>query len=128
MTNIEFFKIVKENMKEYFANNGYTECKIYKGKRNSICFEKKVEFYTVDIAFHWQTFCDNSEKFDFNIGFSSTYLLPNMNNPRWYSWSFKTEEELLLILKEIPKKIEEQDFFKKVDEESFWYFHRENIP
>lgn len=126
MTNIEFFQIVKENMKEYFANNGYTDCKIYKGKRNSICFEKKVEFYTVDISFNWQT--SSHKKSDFIIGFNSTYLIPSMDNPRWFIWSFKTEEELLLILKEIPKKIEEQDFFKKVDEKSYWYFHRENIP
>lgn len=126
MTNIEFFKIVKENMKEYFANNGYTECKIYKGKRNSICFEKKVEFYTVDISFNWQT--SSPKKSDFIIGFNSIYLIPSMENPRWFIWSFKTEEELLLILKEIPKKIEEQDFFQKVDEKSYWYFHRENIP
>lgn len=126
MTNIEFFKIVKENMKEYFANNGYKECKIYKGKRNSICFEKKVEFYTVDISFNWQT--SSPKKSDFIIGFNSIYLIPSMENPRWFIWSFKTEEELLLILKEIPKKIEEQDFFKKVDEKSYWYFHRENIP
>lgn len=125
MTNIEFFQIVKENMKEYFANNGYTNCKIYKGKRNSICFEKKVEFYTVDISFNWQT--SSPKKSDFIIGFHSTYLIPSMDNPRWFIWSFKTEEELLLILNEIPKKIEEQDFFKKVDEKSYWYFHRENI-
>ena len=59
MTNLEFFELVKKHMKDYSAANGYTSCKIYKGKRNSICFEKKVDFYTVDIAFQWQTISNN---------------------------------------------------------------------
>lgn len=128
MTNIEFFEIVKETMKEYFASYGYTDCKIYKGKRNAICFEKKVEFYTVYIEFHWQTFSERTDTFDFSIGFIKTLLLYDKTKPSWGLWTFKTKEELLELFKEIPKKIEEQDFFKKVDEKSYWYFHRENIP
>ena len=31
MTNLEFFEVIKKNMKEYFLSNGYTICKIYKG-------------------------------------------------------------------------------------------------
>ena len=100
--------------------------KYTKEKEIQYVLKKKVEFYTVDISFNWQT--SSPKKSDFIIGFNSIYLIPSMENPRWFIWSFKTEEELLLILKEIPKKIEEQDFFKKVDEKSYWYFHRENIP
>lgn len=87
MTNMEFFQIVKENMREYFANNGYADCKIYKGKRNAICFEKKVDFYTVYIEFHWQTLIERTDTFDFSIGFIKTLLL---SKPGWGLWSFKT--------------------------------------
>lgn len=126
MTNLEFFEIVKIHMKDYFVSNGYTSCKIYKGKRNSICFEKKVEFYTVQIAFQWQTLSNNERQY-FSILSISKILLFDVNKPRWEVWSFKTEEELLELLKIIPNRIEEQDFFKIVDDYNYWYFHRNNV-
>lgn len=128
MTNLEFFDVVKNHMKEYFSENGYSKCKIYKGRRNAICFEKKVEFYIVDIEFNWQTINETSIEHYFTIGFSSTWLFYDINKPRWPAWTFKTEDDLLNLLKEVPKKIEEQDFFRKVDEASYKYFHRNNIP
>lgn len=126
MTNLEFFELVKKHMKDYFAANGYTSCKIYKGKRNSICFEKKVDFYTVDIAFQWQTISNNEIQY-FSILSISKTLLFDVNKPRWEVWSFKTEKELLELFKIIPSKIEEQDFFKTVDDYNYWYFHRKNV-
>ena len=113
-------------MKNYFVSNGYTSCKIYKGKRNCICFEKKVEFYTIQIAFQWQIISNNEIQY-FSILSISKILLFDVNKPRWEVWSFKTEEELLELFKIIPNKIEEQDFFKIVDDYNYWYFHRNNV-
>ena len=31
------------------------------------------------------------------------------------------------LFKIIPSKIEEQDFFKTVDDYNYWYFHRKNV-
>ena len=127
MTNLEFFEVIKKNMKEYFVSKGYTKCRIYKGRRNAICFEKEVEFYTVYIEFHWQDYFKEADVYDFCIGFTTTFLLYDTTKPRWLVWSFKTEEDLLELLKIIPQKIEEQDFFKKVDEASYKYFHRKDV-
>jgi len=128
MTNLEFFEVIKKNMKEYFLSNGYTICKIYKGRRNAICFEKKVEFYIVYIEFRWQTIEEESNEHYFTIGFISTWLYYDINKPRWPAWTFESKEDLLELLKIIPQKIEEQDFFKKVDEASYKYFHRKDVP
>jgi len=125
MNNSDFFDLVKHNMKDYFISKGYSKCKTYKGKRNAICFEKDVDFYTIYIEFHWQTFTDTPDTYDFSINFITTFLLFDETKPRWQLWSFKNEEELLNLFKLIPQKIEEQDFFKKVEENAFAYFHRD---
>lgn len=125
MNNIIFFDLVKQNLRDFFTSKGYDKCKIYKGKRNAICFEKDVDFYTIYIEFHWQTFKDSTDVYDFSIGFISTFLLFDETKPRWLVWSFKDENELLDLFKLIPQKIEEQDFFTKIENVASDYFHKD---
>lgn len=119
MTEYEFYKIVKNEISEVFFNIGYKKCKIKKGKRHSICFEKETEKYKIPIDIQFLGLINS--KYRFSVHFTTIFIVEDNSNPNIH-WNFNDECDLKSKLSLLRNKIINSEFIKQVEEKAEKYF------
>lgn len=120
MESKQFIEIVKESMKGFFKENGYSKCHSTNGKlRTIVFFEKKVENYEIPIVIQLISSLNGQA---FGVYFLNVRILEEAGNS---NWTFTNENELRQKLDIVKNKCITEDFFSKVEERAKTYFNRD---
>ncbi len=120
MTELEFYKTVQNEISDFFFNIGYKKCKIKKGKRHSICFEKETEKYTIPIDIQFLGLING--KYRFSVHFTTVFIVENNFDPNIH-WNFNDECDLKAKISLLKDKINNSEFIKQVEEKAEKYFN-----
>ena len=121
MESKRFVEIVKESMKTFFKEKGYSNCHSINGKLKTIVFfEKKVDNYEIPITIQLVPLLDG---LSFTVYFLNVRLCEVQEKNNW-NWTFNNENELLQKLKLVKEKCISENFFEKVEERAKSYFNR----
>lgn len=125
MESKRFIEIVKETMKTFFKENGYSKCHATTGKiRTIVFFEKKVDNYEIPITIQLIPLVGR-------VGFTVYFLnvrLCEVDEKNNWNWTFNNETELKQKLELVKGKCIKENFFERVEERAKSYFNRTNIP
>ena len=114
-----FVEIVKESMKTFFKENGYSKCHSTTGRlRTIIFFEKKVDNYEIPIAIQLMPLLDGVS---FTVYFLNVRLCEIQEKNNW-NWTFNDENELKQKLELVKGKCIKENFFVRVEERAKKYF------
>ena len=120
MESKQFIEIVKESMKVFFKENGYSKCHSTNGNlRTIVFFEKKVENYEIPIVIQLISSLNGQA---FGVYFLNVRILEETGNNNWF---FSNENELCQKLEIVKNKCITEDFFNKVEERAKTYFNRD---
>jgi len=121
MESKQFVEIVKESMKAFFQENGYSKCHSTNGKlRTIVYFEKKVDDYEIPITIQLVSLLNGVS---FTVYFLNVRLCEVQEKNNW-TWGFNDENELKQKLELVKQKCIDEDFFNRVEERAKSYFHR----
>ena len=125
MESKRFVEIVKESMKTFFKENGYSKCHSTTGRlRTIVFFEKKVDNYEIPIAIQLTPLSDGV---GFTVYFFNVRLCEIQEKNNW-NWTFNDENELKQKLELVKGKCIKENFFVRVEECAKRYFIRNNEP
>ena len=125
MESKRFVEIVKESMKTFFKENGYSKCHSTTGRlRTIVFFEKKVDNYEIPIAIQLTPLSDGV---GFTVYFFNVRLCEIQEKNNW-NWTFNDENELKQKLELAKEKCLKENFFVRVEERAKRYFIRNDIP
>lgn len=125
MESIRFIEIVKETMKPFFKECGYSKCHATTGKlRTIVFFEKKVDNYKISISIQLNSLVGRE---GFIVYFLNVRLCEVDEKNNW-NWYFSDETELNQKLELVKVKCIKENFFERVEERAKSYFNRTNVP
>jgi hypothetical protein len=108
-----FFRIVKEEMKPFFKENGYKKCGTHKGRRSSVSFEKDMGNFSFSIEIKW--IGEINRSYMFAVYYISLDVSEYNDDPN-ANWHFSDEEELRAKLSIVKEKIVTEQFFARCEQ------------